>query len=318
MSSFPTGWFVVAHSAELVPGTVLPLRCFGRDLAAWRGRDGQAVVADAFCPHLGAHLGHGGVEVNGCVVCPFHAWRFDDTGRNVEIPYRDAVNTAARLELWPVEEKNGTVLVWHSEDGLEPTWTTPELPEIGDDSFLPPIASTPWQFRSHVQEVVENVVDAPHFQYIHGVEGIGDLTIHEEGIRLRALADVSFATPRGPVHGQIENDVYGLGVNFNRQLGLSPNVAIASQTPIDESTIEFRYTFLVPRIEGTDEPTNAARSYMKDYHHQIEQDIPIWENKRFRERPKLATGEKILQLRKWAAQFYPPGPARPSSATVGE
>src|SRR5687767_14969896 len=101
MSPYPTGWFVVAHSAELTSDVVLSLRYFGRDLVAWRDDEGKAVVADAHCPHLGAHIGYGGFVEAGCVVCPFHHWRFDGDGQNVEIPYRDSVNKAARLELWP-------------------------------------------------------------------------------------------------------------------------------------------------------------------------------------------------------------------------
>jgi hypothetical protein len=37
----------------------------------------------------------------------------------------------------------------------------------------------------------------------------------------------------------------------------------------------------------------------------IDQDVPIWENKRYRERPILCEGDgPIMQYRKWAAQFY--------------
>ena len=31
---------------------------------------------DAYCPHLGAHLGHGGIINGECIECPFHAWRW--------------------------------------------------------------------------------------------------------------------------------------------------------------------------------------------------------------------------------------------------
>ena len=42
---------------------------------------------DAFCPHLGAHLGYGGLVEESTIRCPFHAWRFDGTGACVEVPY---------------------------------------------------------------------------------------------------------------------------------------------------------------------------------------------------------------------------------------
>ena len=83
---FPKGWFVVSFSDDLEPGGVLPLRYFGQDLVLYRTETGQAVLLDARCPHLGAHLGRGGTVQGDCIRCPFHAWSFDDTGRCVEVP----------------------------------------------------------------------------------------------------------------------------------------------------------------------------------------------------------------------------------------
>src|SRR5262249_47971167 len=72
---FPFGWFAVAYSDELGAGQVKALRYFGRELVLWRGEDGTARLLDAYCRHLGAHLGHGG-RVNGNdIECPFHAWQ---------------------------------------------------------------------------------------------------------------------------------------------------------------------------------------------------------------------------------------------------
>ena len=46
---------------------------------------------DAYCPHLGAHLGHGGRVEGGAVRCPFHAWLWGGDGRCLEVPYATVV-----------------------------------------------------------------------------------------------------------------------------------------------------------------------------------------------------------------------------------
>ncbi len=46
----------------------------GRMVAVFRVGDGLQAIDD-FCPHMGASLGDGWVE-DGCVACPWHAWRF--------------------------------------------------------------------------------------------------------------------------------------------------------------------------------------------------------------------------------------------------
>ena len=59
-SRYPNGWFQIAYSDELEKGQVVPLRYFGKDLVLFRTEGGEAQLLDAYCPHLGAHLGHGG------------------------------------------------------------------------------------------------------------------------------------------------------------------------------------------------------------------------------------------------------------------
>ena len=53
----PFGWCQVAWPDEVPAGQAVPLYYFGRHLVAWRGEDGVAHLMDAFCPHLGSHLG---------------------------------------------------------------------------------------------------------------------------------------------------------------------------------------------------------------------------------------------------------------------
>jgi phenylpropionate dioxygenase-like ring-hydroxylating dioxygenase large terminal subunit len=63
----------------------------GLNLVVWRGVSGKSYVADAYCPHLGAHLGVGGEVAGECIKCPFHGWAFEGKdGKCVDIPYSDS------------------------------------------------------------------------------------------------------------------------------------------------------------------------------------------------------------------------------------
>ena len=53
----PFGWFVVSYANELKIGDVKAVRYFGQDQVLFRGESGKAAMLDAYCPHLGAHLG---------------------------------------------------------------------------------------------------------------------------------------------------------------------------------------------------------------------------------------------------------------------
>ena len=61
----PFGWFQVAYPEDLEPGDVTPLHYLGRELVLWRDEGGEFHLQDAYCPHLGAHIGHGGTVAGG-------------------------------------------------------------------------------------------------------------------------------------------------------------------------------------------------------------------------------------------------------------
>src|SRR5262245_8655457 len=134
---YPNGWFQVAYSDEVASGAVIPLSYFGTELVLFRDSTGAARVLDAYCPHLGAHLGDGGKLQDDTIVCPFHAWRFDGCGRCVDVPYADKIPPKAQLRPWPVCEVNGLVMVWFHAEGQPPAYELPVLSEYGSEEWTP-------------------------------------------------------------------------------------------------------------------------------------------------------------------------------------
>ena len=83
---YPNGWLPVLESSVLKKSQILPIFAFGNDLVAFRSTAGKVTVLDAYCPHLGAHLGYGGRVIDDKVNCPFHGWVFNQSGDCVDIP----------------------------------------------------------------------------------------------------------------------------------------------------------------------------------------------------------------------------------------
>lgn len=57
---FPNGWYNVARSKEIKVEQVKAVDVNGRNLVVFRGKDKQIYALDAYCMHLGAHIGIGG------------------------------------------------------------------------------------------------------------------------------------------------------------------------------------------------------------------------------------------------------------------
>jgi 3-ketosteroid 9alpha-monooxygenase subunit A len=305
----PTGWFTVAYSHELEAGQVVPLHYFGTDLVLFRDANGEAVVLDAFCPHLGAHLGHGGTVQDGEITCPFHAWRFDGTGACVDIPYGEKIPPKAKLHAWDVVEKNGHIHVWHDAAGRPPSWELPDLEEPGSEDWSE-VKTRSWTIGTCNQEMAENQVDAAHFFYVHGAAKMPVTTVVDrDGPHLVTRSTTAMTTPAGVVDGHLEVNAWGFGFSTTRFMGLVETFLMASATPIDADTTEMKFAFTVRKI-GKGITGGVGKAFMAEIERQLEQDIPIWENKKYLARPMLCDGDgPIGVFRQWAKQFYPPSDA---------
>lgn len=302
----PTSWYAVAYSEELEAGRALPLSLLGRELVAFRGEDGAASVLDAYCPHLGAHLGHGGEGVGDRIRCPFHHWEFDGrTGACVHIPYAKRVPQAARVRAYPTVERNGAVFAWYHPNDEPPSFEIPELPEVDSADWSTPDRYE-WTIRSQIQELGENGVDSAHFRYVHGALNVPVAEVEVDGAVRRNLQRVELKTPRGEVQGAIDSRVFGMGFSTTRFTGICETLELAYSTPIDAQQLRIRYAFTQPRVGGEDPKGGVAAAIIRDIVKQMNEDVPIWEHKVYQERPLLCDGDgPIPEYRRWCRQFYP-------------
>lgn len=300
----PSGWFAVAYADELEAGSVRSVTALDRELVVFRTGDGVAHALDAYCPHLGAHLGVGGEVVGDRIRCPFHAWEFDGCGTCVEVPYGHTPPNA-RVESWETRERNGLVMVWYHPEGEPPSWEVPEIPETTSPDWSDP-QRFEWTVRTQPQEIAENVADSAHFRYVHGTLNVPDTETVFDGPLRHSRNPVSLDTPKGKVDGEVVSSAFGLGLVTVRYKGICETLQVGSVTPIDENTVIIRKSFSQQRVDGANPTGGVAAALIRNVLSQLEQDIPIWEAKIYRERPLLTSGDgPIMPFRRWARQFYP-------------
>ena len=78
-----------------------------------------------------------------------------------------------------------------------------------------------------------------------------------------------------------------------------------TQTPLDDELTDVRLYFSMRRL--ADEAATCAVSELNDRvtNLQFTQDVPIWENKIYRERPALTELDgPVAEYRRWFRQFY--------------
>ncbi len=127
---FPEGWYFVASRADLRKRKLIHKTWLGEEIVAWSDEQGRVCVADAVCPHLGSSLAPDvGTRVcEGRLVCPFHGFEYDTTGRCVATPYA-LPPKSARLNMYATREIEGMVFGWWGIRCRPPQWELPEVPQ---------------------------------------------------------------------------------------------------------------------------------------------------------------------------------------------
>jgi len=313
MARFPFGipnsWYLVAYSDELDADLVKPLPYLARNMIAIRDREGAVSVLDGYCPHLGANLAVGATCEDGSIRCPFHGWRYDASGRCIEIPYAKRIPPGARLARYPVLERNGMIFVWNGDSDAKPFFEIPELPEWGDPEYSDSWLRFEWDVKTHPQEISENGVDSPHLHTVHFMDPVEDYHLRFDGPAYYWSIGVSkeFSTLRDYHDGfTMVGENWGLGYSLIRQTGRFDTVVVTSFTAIDRETTCVKLAVIAKRGEREGEELRAElEGYMREHAAVAQQDFAIWENKRYEAKPVLCDSDgPIGEHRQWARQFY--------------
>jgi len=340
---FPRGWFVVANGRDITSTKPYNARFFGEDVVLFRGISGKIGMVEAYCPHMGTHLGKSehsyiskaGLNIQGDGIrCPFHGWRFGLDGKCNHIPYYDgAIPRAAKLKSWHVEERYGIVFCWNDPEGMEPDFDLPVIPEWDDESYVR------WEglylaydLPCHPIEVFDNNSDHAHINYVHGSDVIahdneidGVYYRQRESARLfRQDSEGEWARNPGAV-AEHKNEhileVSGSGIvkTVNAYHGVGVNVAywhdpvavqIIATTPVEDGSCRLWQGAIMRAPDGIVD--GAAREQAALFNEGVNrafvlEDGEIWSNKRAATTIlQLPTDGPFGQARVWYSQFFHP------------
>jgi phenylpropionate dioxygenase-like ring-hydroxylating dioxygenase large terminal subunit len=155
-------WYAVMPVDHLSDGPK-PFTLLGEKIVLFLDAEGQPAVLEDRCCHRTAKLSKGWCR-NGNIVCGYHGWEYDRTGKLINIPqfpFEQEVPNA-RAKAYHAQAKYG--YVWVALD--EPLKPILEMPEDGDPKYR-----RIFQFYSRwncaALRLMENSFDNAHFAFVH-------------------------------------------------------------------------------------------------------------------------------------------------------
>jgi phenylpropionate dioxygenase-like ring-hydroxylating dioxygenase large terminal subunit len=165
-------WYPICTSEELDADKPQQTQVLGLRFVAFRDAEGKPHVLSDTCVHRGGSLSKGKV-VDGCVVCPYHGWRYAGDGKCQLVPSLEAgakPPARAKVDSYPVQEKYGIVFAFLGdlpeeersplyviEEYEDPAWRASEIMILEIDCFY--------------QRSMENGVDPVHNEFVHPIQG---------------------------------------------------------------------------------------------------------------------------------------------------
>ena len=327
LSPFPEGWYFVASRKETLKTKLIRKTWMGENIIVWCDDKGEICVADAYCPHLGSDLGPeaGGRVCSGRLVCPFHGFVYDATGRCVATPYAEPPKTA-KLKVFQTREINGLIFAWWGIEGRKPQWHLP--PELPSQKGWTKYNIRTVRFPGHPQETTENSVDLAHLRYVHGydrVDRVGKVSIGGAELvsRFDFKRSLTFARlPISTLNVSANTLVCGLGYSFveirEHSIGMDLRLWVLA-TPVDGTLIDLTLVSQAKEIRNPKRkiaglgflPAGMRAPIINRFLSAVQirdvlQDVIIWSRKRYVPRPRLSRSDgEIMPFRAYCAQFYP-------------
>jgi ferredoxin-NADP reductase/phenylpropionate dioxygenase-like ring-hydroxylating dioxygenase large terminal subunit len=245
-------WHAIMPVHELANGPK-PFRLMGVDIVLFLDAEGQPRALRDRCCHRTAKLSKGWCQ-NGAIVCGYHGWTYDGTGKLIRIPQLNADTPLPDLHVdayWCMERYG---YAWVSLE--EPIEDLFDIPEDRDPAYRR-IFQFYETWKTAPMRMMENSFDNAHFAFVHQatfgnadqpIPKRYDLVETDYGFYAASTVDILNPPEAHQVTGvttpyttrKMENHWY---LPFCRRMDMEypsgiRHIIINSATPIDDNTIQ--------------------------------------------------------------------------------
>ena len=99
-SYYAHNWYVIADAMSFKHANPQKIIVKDTPITIWKDNTNKYAAISDICPHRGASLSKGRIDPQtGCVVCPYHTFKFNANGRMVATPGSNYTRTNDKYKL---------------------------------------------------------------------------------------------------------------------------------------------------------------------------------------------------------------------------
>jgi phenylpropionate dioxygenase-like ring-hydroxylating dioxygenase large terminal subunit len=161
-------WMPALPSREFprADGDIRRMRLLGENLVMFRDTEGRVGALAEACPHRGASMYFGRNEESG-IRCPYHGWKFDVTGRCVDMPTEPAGSNfinKVRAKAYPCRDVNRMIWIYMGEQEEPPPFPDYEVNTLPHANVSEP--NIMMEEANWLQNM-EGDLDSVHLDWVH-------------------------------------------------------------------------------------------------------------------------------------------------------
>lgn len=161
-------WFPALPSREFPEsdGDIKRMRLLGENLVMFRDTKGNMGAISEACPHRGASMYFGRNECEG-IRCPYHGWKFDITGKCVDMPTEPEGSNfinKVRARAYPCRDVNKMVWIYMGPRAEPPPFPNFEVNTLPYDRVSEPNVMME---EANWMQNMEGDLDSVHLDWVH-------------------------------------------------------------------------------------------------------------------------------------------------------
>ncbi len=161
-------WFPALPSREFPEndGDIKRMRLLGENLVMFRDTNGNMGAIAEACPHRGASMYFGRNECEG-IRCPYHGWKFDITGKCVDMPTEPAGSNfinKVRARAFPCRDVNKMIWIYMGPRAEPPPFPNYEVNTLPYDQVSEPNVMME---EANWMQNMEGDLDSAHLDWVH-------------------------------------------------------------------------------------------------------------------------------------------------------